>query len=142
MKRSKKENSSDSLPEHILPIKNSENVQASSRSMSFLALSAHYISNIHGDRYHYDVCDKGFALKKILNKHKKSNTHDKMLDRERKAKNLPFDLGFDVEVFHDYDEGNEDNSISLTLNNITAFNKKIENLDPDDEDNDVGYSTP
>ncbi|CAG8559587.1 12991_t:CDS:2 [Funneliformis caledonium] len=82
----------------------------------------------------YDVCDKGFALKKTLNKHKESNTHDKMLGRERKAKNLPSDP--------DSDEGNEDNSISLTSNDITAFNKEIENLGPGDEDSDMGYDTP
>ncbi|CAB4376688.1 unnamed protein product [Rhizophagus irregularis] len=75
-----------------------------------------------------DVCDKGFASKKTLNKHKESNTHNKMLDRERKAKNPPSDPGSDVEGFHDYDEGNGDNSISLTSNDITAFNDEIENL--------------
>ncbi|PKC04886.1 hypothetical protein RhiirA5_401227 [Rhizophagus irregularis] len=77
-----------------------------------------------------DVCDKGSASKKTLNKHKESNTHDKMLDRERKAKNPPSDPGSDVEGFHDYDEGNGDNSISLTSNDITAFNDEIENLGP------------
>ncbi|CAG8634512.1 3090_t:CDS:2 [Funneliformis mosseae] len=61
---------------------------------------------------------------------------------ERKAKNPPSDPGSDVEGFHDYDEGNEDNSISLTSNDIIAFNKEIENLGPGDEDSDVGYDTP
>ncbi|CAG8699806.1 13003_t:CDS:1, partial [Funneliformis mosseae] len=71
-----------------------------------------------------------------------SNTQDKMLDRKRKAKNSPSDPDSDVESFHDYDEGNRNNSISLTSNDITAFNEKIENLSPSDEDSDVGYDTP
>jgi hypothetical protein len=81
-----------------------------------------------------DVCDKGFASKKTLNKHKESNTHDKMLDRERKAKNPPSDPGSDVEGFHDYDEGNEDNSISLTSNDITAYYKETDNRNCGDYD--------
>ncbi|CAG8581412.1 3064_t:CDS:2 [Funneliformis mosseae] len=59
-----------------------------------------------------------------------------------KAKNPPSDPGSDVKGFYDYDKDNENNSISLTSNNITAFNKEIENLDPGDEDSDVGYDTP
>ena len=46
----------------------------------------------------------------------------------------PSDPGSDIEGFHDYDEGNGDNSISLTSNDITAFNEEIENLGPGNED--------
>jgi hypothetical protein len=42
----------------------------------------------------------------MLNKYKESNTYNKVLNHERKAKNPSSDSGSDVKGFHDYDEGN------------------------------------
>lgn len=94
-----------------------------------------------------DVYDKSLASKKTLNKHRESDVHAKRLALERDTKNPPSDPGSDVEDYynynHEHDKSNVDNSIPLTLTDITALNEEFENLSCGDEDcSDAGYNTP
>jgi len=72
-----------------------------------------------------DVYDKGFVLKRTLNKHKESNAYEKRLDHERNIKKPPSNPRSNVENLYNYDEGNKVSFSSLITNNLKAFNKGL-----------------